>query len=67
MCLPVGKGLDISQLPLVDGLVALNEGQVGLGGDMGGAPESKIKMNYNWLFSCHITKRRRVVDIVAYS
>jgi len=43
MCLPVGQCVDFRPFLLIDALVALNEGKVRLGRDVGGAPVSRFK------------------------
>ena len=45
VCLPVGQGLDFRPLLLIDGFVALNEGQVGLRCHVGGASVSRIELD----------------------
>lgn len=41
--LPVGQSLNFRPLFFIDGFVALNEGQIRLGCDMGGASVSRFK------------------------
>lgn len=43
--IPVGQGLDFQMLFLVDGLVALDKWEVGLGGDVGWAAISQEVVN----------------------
>lgn len=56
MCLPVGEGLDLRPLLLIDGLIALDEGQVGLGCDVGGPSVSRFELNCIRSIEHHIKK-----------
>lgn len=64
MCLPVGQGLNLGPLLFIDGLVALNEGQVGLWCDVGGASVSRLKFSNSRLISCHIEKQENNLHYV---
>lgn len=44
--LPIGQGLDFRPLLLIDSLIALDEGKVGLGCDVVGASVSGLKLDY---------------------
>lgn len=56
VCLPGGKSLYFRSLFLIDGLVALDEGKVGLGCNMGGASVSRNKQDLIRVIICYINE-----------
>lgn len=56
VCSPVEQSLHLGPLLLINGFVSLNEGQVGLGGDVGGPSVSRFESDQTSFIKSHIKK-----------